>query len=43
MKLIEKILPIAVPMLLLAGVSALNSQTPPGTKFRIVRLDPALD
>lgn len=38
-----KKLPIAGLMLLLAGFSVLNSQTPPGTKFRIVRLDPALD
>ncbi len=32
-----------LPILLLACFSVLNSQTPPGTKFRIVRLDPALD
>jgi hypothetical protein len=38
-----KILPIAAPIILLAGFSVLNSQTPPGTQFRIVRLDPALD
>ncbi len=32
-----------LPILLLAGFTVLFSQTPPGTRFRIVRLDPALD
>ncbi len=38
-----KILPTAVPILLLAAAGALSAQTPAGTPFRVVRLDPALD